>query len=163
MEPKTAIAIASAAISAVGAIQQGNAANSAAKFEADQLRQQAERDRAIAAQDADDFADNESRNRARFRALLAGSGATLEGTPLAVLSDLAGEAEFQRRRIMAAGETAANRAEGQAALRRFEGRNAQRAGFTRAGATLLTAASEYRPKLKNDNVTTFSVNPTPVS
>lgn len=139
---KTAIAIAGAAVSAVGAIQQGEAANAAAKFEADQLRQQAERDRQIARQEAEDYSNQEARQRARFRALQAGSGTTLEGTPLAVLGDLAEEAELQAQRTIASGATAANRAEGSARLRLFEGRNAQQAGYLRAGSTLLTAASQ---------------------
>ncbi|NKB58990.1 MAG: hypothetical protein GKS00_21905 [Alphaproteobacteria bacterium] len=135
---KIAIMAVSAAISAAGAISQGKAA----KFEAAQLQQQADRDRQLAAQQANDLRDNEARQQARLRALVAGSGTTLEGTPLAVLGDITQEGEFQAQRTEASGATAANRAEGQAALRRFEGQNAQRAGTLRAGSTLLTSASQ---------------------
>lgn len=131
------------AASAAGAISSGQAAQRQADFEATQLRQQAERDRQIARQQADDARDDEARRRAALRAAVGGSGVTLEGTPLNVLSDLAAEAEFQALRIEAGGETAASRAQSQAALRRFEGRSAQRSGFTRAGATLLTGASRF--------------------
>lgn len=132
---------ASAAVSAIGTVQQGRAAQSAASFEAVQLQQQAERDREIARRDADELRRNEARRRAALRAAVGGSGVTLEGTPLAVLSDLAAEAEFQALRLEAGGETQAGRAEGQAAVRRLEGRQAQRAGFTRAGASLLAAGA----------------------
>ncbi len=138
---KIALTIASAAVSTAGAISQGRAANKAAKFQAAQLQQQADRDRQLAAQEARDLRDSESRRQAALRARVAGGGATLEGSPLAVLSDLAGESEFQAIRRVASGEIAANRAEGQAALRRFEGRNAKRSGLLKAGSTLLTAAS----------------------
>ena len=147
---KLALACASTAISAVGAISQGQAANQAARFEANQLRQQAERDRELARQKAADLRDAEARRRATLRALSAGGGTTLEGSPLAVLSDLASEAELQARRIVAAGDTAATRAEGSARLRAFEGRNARRAGFVRAGTTLLTAASRNFDRTGSD-------------
>lgn len=143
----TAVTLADAALvvglatSAAGAISQGQAARQQAEFDAQQLRVQADRDREIARQQAQDLRRDEDRRRAALRANLGGSGVTLEGTPLNVLSDLAAEAEFQALRIEAGGETQASRAESQARLRQFEGRSAQRAGFTRAGATLLTAGS----------------------
>lgn len=138
---KIALAIAGAAVSAAGAVSQGRAANQAAKFQATQLEQQADRDRQLAALQANDLRDAESRRQATLRARVSGSGTTLEGTPLAILSDLAGESELQARRVAAGGETAANRAQGQAALSRFEGKNAQRAGVIKAGSSLLTSAS----------------------
>lgn len=139
---KAGLAIAGAAVSAAGAVSQGRAANQAAKFRAAQLQQQADRDRQLAAQQANDQRDAAARQQASLRARVAGSGTTLEGTPLAILSDIAGESEFQSLRIAASGETAANRALGEAALTRFEGRNARRAGFIRAGSSLLTSASK---------------------
>lgn len=140
---KQALSFGASALSALGAIRQGIAAQQAADFDAEQLRLQAERDRQIFRQQSEDLADREARKRATLRARAAGSGITLEGTPLAVLSDLAGEAEFQRLRVLAAGETAANRAEGQASLRRFQGRQARTSGFAKAGTTLLTGLSKF--------------------
>lgn len=141
MAAKAFIALAAAAVGALGAIRQGKADEAAANFEADQLRQQGERDREIATQESADFRNAEARRQASFRARLGGSGVTLEGTPLAVLSDLAAETEFQALRIEAGGNLAANRAGNQANLRRFEGRASNEAAKTRAGTTLLTAAS----------------------
>lgn len=146
---KIAMMVASAAISAAGAISQGRAANQAAKFRARQLEQQGERDRQLAALQANDLRDAESRTQASLRARVGGGGTTLEGTPLAILSDLAGETELQARRVAVGGETAANRAQGEAALRRFEGKNAQRAGVIKAGSSLLTSASSGFGKISS--------------
>ena len=136
-----AIAVAGAVAGAAGAVSSGQAAQRQASFEAQQLQIQAERDREIARQQAQDFERDEDRRRAALRARVAGSGVTLEGSPLAVLGDLAAEAEFQRRRILAGGETASTRARSQADIRRFEGRSSRSAGATRAGASLLTGAA----------------------
>jgi hypothetical protein len=109
---------------------------------------QADRDRQIAQQEAGDLRDRESRLRASFRAKSGGTGRNLEGTPLTVLSDLAGEAEFQALRVLAGGETEANRAENEARIARFEGRSAQTSGFLRAGSTILKGASKFDKKPK---------------
>lgn len=131
------------ATSAAGAVSQGRAERQTAEFESRQLQQQAIRDQEIAAQEAEELRDDEARRRAALRARVGGSGVTLEGSPLAVMSNLASEAEFQALRIEAGGSTAASRARSQAALRRFEGRSSRQAGFTRAGASLLTGASGF--------------------
>lgn len=141
---KQAASLASSAISAFGAIQQGQAAAQSAAFESAQLQQNAIRERQIAEQEAEDFADQESRRRAALRARVGGSGTTLEGTPLAILTDLAGESEFQKLRILAGGETRASASENTARVRRFEGANAQRSGFFRSGASLLTGAGKFK-------------------
>lgn len=138
---KQAITAASAAVSALGSIRQGRDAKAAADFDAAQLEQQAKRDEEIAKLDAQDFRNSEARRQATLRARVAGSGTTLEGSSLAVLSNLAEEAEFQALRIESGGDTA--QAFNQAELRRAEGRSARTAGFTRAGATLLTGASKF--------------------
>lgn len=156
MAVKAVIGLAALAISAFGAIKQGQAANSAAKFEAEQLRQQGIRDREIAVQNSADFRDREARRQATLRARVAGSGTTLEGSPLAVLNDLAAETEFQALRIEAGGDTAANQAGNQGAIRLFEGRAAKQAGFLSAGSSLLTAGSQFGggsnnlPNIKTD-------------
>lgn len=140
---KQALTLGATALQAFSAIQQGRQVAQNAAFDAQQLEQQAQRDREISAQEADEFERDESRRRATARALSAGSGVTMEGSPLAVLGDLAGEAEFQRRRILAGGEQAATRAENQALVRRAQGRNARRGSFLRAGSSLLTGAGAF--------------------
>lgn len=140
---KQAMSMGSMGLSAIGSITQGISANRAAKANAAQLQMQADRDRQIAQQEAGDLRDREARLRASFRAKSGGTGRNLEGTPLTVLSDLASEAEFQALRVLAGGETEANRAENEARIARFEGKSAQTAGFFRAGASVLKGASKF--------------------
>ena len=55
-----------------------------------------------------------------------------------VSEDFAGEVELQALRIRSGGEVRATRAEQQALLRRFAGRQARTRGFIRGGSLLLT-------------------------
>lgn len=64
------------------------------------------------------------------------------GSPLLVSEDFAGEAELQALRIRTGGEVTATRAEQQATLQRFQGRAAQRSGFIRGGALLISGAGK---------------------
>ncbi len=145
---KAIVGYAASAVSAIGAIRQGNDAKAAADFNAAQLRIQGERDAELARRDAEDFADNESRKRASLRANVAGGGGTLEGTALLIEGDMAAEAAYQEARILAGGDTAQNRANNQATLERAKGKSAQQAGFLKAGGTLFKAAGEFEKKTK---------------
>lgn len=140
---KIALAAASAAISAVDTIGRGQAANRTARYEATLQEQRAARERQRNLLEADAIRDRESRRRAALRARTAGSGITLEGSPLAVMSDLAAEAELQAMQTASAGDFAAGQAEAEARLRRAQGRNTRRSAFLRTGSTLLTGASRY--------------------
>jgi len=135
------LATASSAINAINTINQGQAADRASRFEAERNRQQADQARRIANQRATDTRDVAARRNAALRARVAGSGVTFEGSPLAILSDLAADGELQALRETASGEADARVAEGNARLTRFKGREARRSSFLRAGSTLLTAAS----------------------
>ena len=130
--------IAGAAISAVGAIQQGQAAKAQGNLQAQILEQQATSERQRAAADEADFRNRQSRAFATRRAGLGAAGIDpAAGSPLFVSADFAGEAELQALRIRTGGEVRATRAEQQATLQRFQGRAAQRAGFIRGGALLV--------------------------
>jgi len=128
-------------ITALSVLQQGMQANANAKFESQQLAIQAKRDQEIAKINAEDFRNSEARRQATLRARVGGSGVTMEGSPLAVMSNIADEAEFQALRIEAGGDP--TQARNAATLKRVEGRSAQRAGFMRAGATLLSGAGKF--------------------
>ena len=141
IEPKTMMMLAGTAVQALGAISSGMQAKNNADFEAEQLRQSAERDRQIAAQQAEDFKDEQSRKRARLRVL---TGGATEGTPLQIASEIAGETEFQAMRIRATGDEAARQSIARASLRESEGKAARSAGFMKAGSTLLTGASKAK-------------------
>lgn len=125
--------------SILGGIQENNEA----KFQAELAEQRAQREREIAARDAQDFERRERANLARSRALRAASGVEIsEGTPLLVDRATNVEIELGRETIKAGGDTRGVRLEQEAQLRRTAGRNRQTAGFFRAGKTLLTGASK---------------------
>lgn len=71
-------------------------------------RQQADYARAQAAADAVEQRRETRRTLGRGRAQLGAAGITVEGSPVEVLADLAGEGELEARRIETQGEVAAN-------------------------------------------------------
>lgn len=144
-EATTVIAIAtaaSAALSAAGAIQQGEASRKAADYqaalagnEAIAVRQQA---------DADERRQRESalRRLAAQRTRAAKGGVlTEEGSPLFVNASAGEQAEIEALEIRHAGERRATDLRSQAALRRFRGEADERAGTVRAGVSLLDGVS----------------------
>lgn len=135
--------LAGTALSAFGAIQQGQAASEQGDLQADILEQEATRDRQQASADEADFRARQSRVLAERRAGLGASGVEqAAGSPLLVSEDFAGEVELAALRIRTGGEVTATRAEQQATLQRFQGRAARRAGFVRGGALLLSGAGK---------------------
>lgn len=134
----TIATIGGAAISAVGAIRQGNAARAQSDLQSQVLQQQATSERGQAAANEEDFRRNQSRVLAARRAALGASGIDQStGSPLLVAEDFAGETELQALRVRTGGEIRATRAEQQAQLQRFTGKQAQTAGFIRGGSLLV--------------------------
>lgn len=137
----TGLAIASAAFQAFSAIQQAQTANQQGQFQAAVLRQQADRDRQIAAGNEADFRLQQSRVLASRRAAQGASGVDpAAGSPLLVSEDFAGEVELNALRIRSGGETRATRAEQQANLQLFAGRAKRQQSFVRGGSLLLSGA-----------------------
>ena len=117
------------AVGALGAIQGGRAEQNAADFNARSAQMEAQsRENAQRAQ--------AQRQLGMIRAGVAKSGATMEGTPLAVLSESAANAEIDALNTRYSGQR-------EAALYESRGRNARTAGYLRAGTSLLTGASRY--------------------
>ena len=138
----TALLIA-AGITAASAISQGQAAKKQAKFQAAVNEQKAARERQFSASEEKDFRRRQSQLFAERRAALGAAGIEIgTGTPLIAAGDFAAETELQALRIRSGGETQATRLEQQAQLRRAAGRSAQRQGFFRAGASLLSGYGE---------------------
>ena len=117
------------AVGALGAIQGGKAENSAAQFNADSARMEAQA-RETAQRTA------AQRQLGSIRAGVSKSGATMEGTPLAVLSESAANAEIDALNTRYSGQR-------EAALYESRGRNAKTAGYMRAGTSLLSSAGRY--------------------
>lgn len=136
-----ALAVAGAAVSAVSAIQQGRAAEELAEFETDQARLEAQRARAQASADEQAQRARARRFFATQQAAAAKSGLAPVGSPLEVFAESAAEAEIDALSIRAAGSVESARLLRQGEIRRFEGRQARRASFFRAGATLLGGAA----------------------
>ncbi len=152
----TVIGLIAAGASAYGAAEQGKSAKKQADFQSKQAdfqalveEQQAAREREIAGQQERDFRKEQSARLAEFRASMGSSGTRLDtGTPLLAESDFASETERNARRIREGGRIGASRLEQQAdqsrqsgGLYRTAGVNAQKQGYYRAGASLLSGAS----------------------
>lgn len=135
------LAAAGSVLSAVGSIQQGKAMERAAKFEADQLDQNAKQARAASQRDA-----MEQRRRAEFAqsralAVAAASGAgALDPTVVDLIGDLGAEGDLNARTALYAGEERGKGMEAQASARRYEGSQARRAANMKAFSTILSSA-----------------------
>lgn len=137
-----AIAAAGAGVGAYSAVQAGEAQKDAAKYNAAVQKNNA----LTASQQAKYQADRiAKRNRiilGRQRAAYAKSGIDLSGSAEDVLMDSMIEGELDKRAALYAGATSAQSSLARAKLDEFEGRTAQRAGYTRAGASILGGASQ---------------------
>lgn len=141
--------IATMAIAAAAAIQQGQAAKKQANYQAKVYDQQAARALADAGVASEDFARKESAAMATRHASLGGSGVDAgSGSPLLVSEDFAGEAELGRLRILNGGQVQASRLEASAGLQRMAGRQAvtgsyfqAAAGAARSGSLLMGGGS----------------------
>jgi hypothetical protein len=135
------IMMAGAAISAIGAIKQGQAAKAAADFNATVNQQNA----GIARQEARDLAQQHDRETYQrlgaIRAAQGHAGGTNEGSVLDVLADTASQSELERQQIMYRGELKARGYLNTATLDTFQGETAKDASYMKAGSELLGGAS----------------------
>src|SRR3990167_5141853 len=130
-------------LSALGAARQGEAMAEGQKFAAAVQRQQAAQARLQGPSDEAAYRSATSRKLASRRALLAASGVEPgEGSPLMVSEDFAGEAELNALKLRANAGISATRLKQQAVLSRFEGTNARRSGYGRAGALILSGLGQ---------------------
>jgi hypothetical protein len=126
-----------AAASAIGTLasarNQASAQNTAAEIAA----QQAERERQIAAQQAEDFRRRQDAALAAERARRAGSGVALAGSPLLADDAAVQDIALGAARIRSGGEAQATRLDAQAAASRGRADSVVPLGALRAGTTLL--------------------------
>ncbi|MCA3701415.1 MAG: hypothetical protein INF12_00015, partial [Methylobacterium sp.] len=124
--------VAGAGISAIGAINQGDAANAAAKYNANAMEQDARRANEEAAARAGEVARRTRQVLASSRAGAGANGFDLDGS----VDDLLGQAERQGNldalTAIYEGGVRAQELRNKAKLTRFEGKQAQRAGYTAA-------------------------------
>jgi len=102
----------------------------------------AERDAEFARQSAEYEAGlirrEKEKTLARQRALYSKAGVTLEGSPLELMAETAGEYEMDALMIERGGKLESQRYRSEAQLSRMKGSAARRAGYYGAGSTLLT-------------------------
>ena len=136
----------SAAVGALGAVQEARASAAASEFNA----RVADNNAVIAEQNA--AADERkqrrqaSREMASSRARIGAAGVALEGSPLDVLEDQALEAELDALNIRYGGRLQARNYRSQAELDRSRARSARTQGFISAGTSLLNGAAKFGEK-----------------
>lgn len=130
-------------VSAVGAIQQGNAAKAAANYNATINMQNAEIARSNAAAEAGQISRE---NYLRLGAIRASAGrmggSSSEGSVLDVLGDVAAQGELERQQALYQGELGARGFTNTATLDQFQGKAAQRASYFKAGSELLGGGAD---------------------
>jgi hypothetical protein len=144
---------ASALASAYSSYESGRAQRQAAKQSASLAERDAANQRAASQIRAENYQEEARRKMATMRARYAGSGVTMEGTPLLTLMESAREREKDLQRIRWGGEAQASTYEGEAGLRRMMGEQSYKQGIMGAGTSLLSGASKigsmyYTGKLK---------------
>jgi hypothetical protein len=129
-----------AAVSAIGAINQGDAANQAAKYNANVMEQEARRPSEEAAVKAGEAARRTRQTLAASRAGAGANGFEIDGS----IGDLLGQVERQGNLdALTAVYEGSGRAQGlrnKATLTRFEGKQAQRAAYTQALGSIFSGA-----------------------
>lgn len=134
----------SGVVGAMGAIQQGRAAQQAANYQAEVQEQQAEYERQASAVEASDFRREGHRRRASSFARTGASGVSqTSGSPLMVDEAFVKDVALGSARILHGGEVRGTRLEQQAGLSRAEGKASRAAGGIRAGQSLLTGFSNF--------------------
>jgi len=135
--------VASAAVGAVGAIQQGKAAKAAADFNATISMQNAEIARADAAMQAGQLDRENYLRLGSIRAAQGKSGGEAgQGSVLDVLGDVAAQGELEKQYALYQGEQRARGYQNTAALDTFSGKQAQKAGYLKAGTELLSGGAK---------------------
>lgn len=135
------IMMAGAAVSAVGAIQQGKAAKAAAEFNARVAEQNSQIVHEQTIQEVRQFDREQYMRIGAIRAAQGKSGGVAnEGSVLDLLADTAAQGEIQRQDIIYQGALAERGFQNTAVLDRFEGAAAAKSAKLKAGSELLQGA-----------------------
>ncbi len=143
------LSIGGAAVSAIGAIQQGNAAQAASNYNAARMEQNAaiEREQANQREEA-------KRRETRLllgaqRAAFAQSGGGMGGSAADVMQQSAINAELDALTLRYEGEMRARGMESEAAAERFSNRQSQQSGLLTGAASVLSGISRYGESQEN--------------
>jgi hypothetical protein len=132
------VAMAGAAVSAIGAYRQGKAAKAAAEYSATINEQNAQIAREQARQQIQQHDREQYLRLGKIRATQGKAGGTAEGSVLDILADTAAQGEIERQDIAYRGELSARGYTNAAAVDRFEGSTARSQSYLRAGSELLS-------------------------
>lgn len=137
------VAIASAAISALGAFKQGNDAQAAANYNATQARAEADANTAAAKVQAQRIRQQGAQQASSANTAYGASGVeTGEGTALRVTSGIAGDAEQDAYTTILNGVNGSNRMRAQAQADVISGQQAKQSSMISAGGSLLSSGSK---------------------
>ncbi|MGK0735945.1 hypothetical protein ACSFCT_04010 [Yokenella regensburgei] len=137
------VALAAAAVSALGAMKQGNDAKTAANYNAAQMKADAEANTAAAKVQAQRIRQQGAQQASQANAAFGASGVeTGAGTALRVTSDITGDAEQDAYQTILNGVNSSNRMRAQAQADALSGKKAQQAGMINAGSSLLSSGSQ---------------------
>ena len=138
--------MASAAVAAYGAIQQGQAAKAAGKFNEAVNAQNAEIARTNARVQAGQVQRENALRLGAIRAAAGASGGTQEGSVLDVIADVGRQGELDRQYVIYQGEAQARGYTNTASLDRMGAKAASNASYYKAGSELLggAASAQYR-------------------
>lgn len=136
------LAIASTVISAAGSIAEGQAARREANYVARQQEYLAGQQRASSQRAAEEQRRQGRLLESRAQAVAAASGGSAtDPSVLDVIGGIRGEGEYRALTALYEGEERARGLETKAGLSRFQGKQAQAAGYTRALGTVLGGGS----------------------
>lgn len=140
----TALMAAGSAVSAIGAIQQGQQAKAMGKYQAAQAAADADAARAQAQLEAGKIRKAGERQRSAAIASMAAAGVDSNvGTAEIINKEITAGAEEDALLAVFGGSTSARRLNAQGQAARIEGSNAARAGFLNAGSTALRAGAAF--------------------
>lgn len=138
-----ATVVASTAIQSFGQMQAGKAAQKAANYEAAQMTQRAGQERATGQRVAAEERRRERIIQSNLQARSAASGASAsDPTVLDLSGDIAEEGLYRQNLALYEGEERARNLESGANLRKFEGKQAKKAGYIGAASTALSTAGD---------------------
>lgn len=137
-----AMTVASTAVSVIGALRQGRAAQQSANHNAAIADRNAQIARQQAGQEAAQIARENRLRLGAARAKAGASGVTIEGSVVDVLGDLVSQGELTRQQALYRGEIRAMGFADTAGLERARGKGAKSASFFKAGSALLGGATQ---------------------
>lgn len=136
------LTVISTVIGAAGSIAQGQQAQAAAEANARALEQQAEAERKAAGYE---IMQQDRQNRlatSAARAQVGASGVGFQGSPSEALLANVGQQQLDLEAIRYGSTIKQNNLRDQAAISRFQGKQAKTASFINAGGTLISGASQ---------------------